>query len=191
MARVRGCGPAMKHSTPLEAVTDTDGHCMTTVRRRGEADLAVLRAHGVTVEIRYVDQEHAVVRLDAPPARGRAITAARLVCEAMSLARGRGTRHACIALELARPMSGTVLGALQGIIGKDVKSLDFRRAGSSVMVTAALLRPLRSSTVRGGQGFGEVSHAWGAPTSRPGGRAVQVLASERGFDGGELVVGTR
>lgn len=139
----------MKRSTPLEAVTDADGHRLTTVRRRGEADLAVLRSHGVTVEIRYVDPEHAVVRLDAPPVRGCAIAAARLVCEAMSLARRRGSHRVCTALELARPVSVVVLAALRTRIGKDLSSLDLRRAGSSVMVTAVLLRPPPAATVPG------------------------------------------
>lgn len=113
----------------IEATEDTEARATCTF----------LRSCGLTVSIRYVDQDHAVVRLGPPPAGSRPATAARLVCGAMAQARGRGIRTVCIALELAQPTSVVVLAALRGRIDKDLSTLDLHRAGSSVILTATLL----------------------------------------------------
>lgn len=150
----------MEQPTTSKTPADTDGRTTTNPRVPGTLRIAVgevgrsvgaaadakaratctfLRARGVTVSIRYVDREHAVLRLGPPRAGGGSTTTARLVCGAMSEARARGIATACIALELAQPTSAVVLAALRARIGKDLSSLDLHRAGSSVILTATLL----------------------------------------------------
>ena len=120
---------------PPETTGDVGAGADTTV----QATCTFLRARGMTVSIRYVDRDHAVLRLGQPPAGCASVTAARLVCEAMSQARAHGIHDVRIALELAQPMSSHVLGALRARIAKDLSTLDLHRAGSSVILTATLL----------------------------------------------------
>ena len=149
----------MKQPTPSQMAADTDGPTTTNPHVPGNLRIAVvevarnvgaaadakaratctlLRARGVTVSIRYVDRDHAVLRLGPPPAGGGSTTTARLVCGAMSEARARGIRSVCLALELAQPTSAVVLAALRARIDKDLSNLDLHRAGSSVILTATL-----------------------------------------------------
>ena len=123
----------------LDDSMEVTGEARTSADDPARVTCTFLRARGMTVALRYIDREHAVLRLGQLPAGGASITAARLVCEAMVVARDHGISIVRITLELAQPVSYLVLGALRARIDKDLSTVELHRAGSSVILTATLL----------------------------------------------------
>lgn len=100
-----------------------------------QAERTVLRSREATVEVQYVDPDHARLMVDTQRYGPGAREAARLVCEAVYQARARHVHHLETALDAAAPACCLILEALRTRAGNDLEGMELRRAGSSVMVS--------------------------------------------------------
>ena len=100
-----------------------------------QAERTVLRSREATVEVHYVDPDHARLMVDTQRYGPGAREAARLVCEAVYQARARHVHHVETALDAAAPACCIILEALRNRAGNDLESMELRRAGASVMVS--------------------------------------------------------
>jgi hypothetical protein len=100
-----------------------------------QTDHTVLHSRGATVDVQYVDLDHARLTVDTARYGPDAREAARLVCEAVCQVRARHVHHLETALEAAAPACCIILEALRDREGNDIEGMELRRAGSSVMVS--------------------------------------------------------
>ena len=100
-----------------------------------QAERTVLRSRDATVEVQYVDPDHARLMVDTQRYGPGAREAARLVCEAVYQARTRHVHHVETALDAAAPACCLILEALRSRSANDLEGMELRRAGASVMVS--------------------------------------------------------